>query len=59
MRQNHDQESHGNWKPDPQRPDPVAILRSQEPGRVDELIPIRYGRMLRSPFAFYRGAAAV
>jgi uncharacterized protein (DUF2252 family) len=39
--------------------DPVAILEAQGAGRVQELLPIRYGRMLESPFAFYRGAAAV
>ena len=39
--------------------DPVAILEAQAPSRVPELVPIRYGRMLVSPFTFYRGAAAV
>jgi uncharacterized protein (DUF2252 family) len=39
--------------------DPVAILEAQAASRVPELVPIRYGRMLVSPFAFYRGAAAV
>ena len=39
--------------------DPVAILMAQAPSRVPELVPIRYGRMLVSPFTFYRGAAAV
>jgi uncharacterized protein (DUF2252 family) len=39
--------------------DPVAILEEQAPSRVPELVPIRYGRMLVSPFTFYRGAAAV
>src|ERR1700692_1360935 len=39
--------------------DPVAILVAQAESRVQELLPIRYGRMLVSPFAFYRGAAAV
>src|SRR5262249_23944861 len=39
--------------------DPVAILEAQAPSRVAELVPIRYGRMLVSPFTFYRGAAAV
>lgn len=50
---------HAPWQPDPQRPDPVDILRSQEADRVEELVPIRYGRMAASPFAFFRGAAAV
>ena len=39
--------------------DPVAILEAQAPSRVAELVPVRYGRMLVSPFTFYRGAAAV
>ena len=43
----------------PDRPDPIALLESQAPSRVAELVPIRYGRMLASPFAFYRGAALV
>ena len=41
------------------RPDPVAILQASDPDRLPELVPIRYGRMLQSPLAFYRGAAAV
>jgi hypothetical protein len=41
------------------RPDPVAILQASDHDRLPELVPIRYGRMLQSPFAFYRGAAAV
>ena len=40
-----------------QRPDPVALLESQAGSRIADLIPIRYGRMLASPFAFFRGAA--
>ena len=51
--------SHALWKPDLQRPDPVDILRLQEEERVGELVPIRYSRMAASPFAFFRGAAAV
>jgi uncharacterized protein (DUF2252 family) len=39
--------------------DPVAILEAQAPSRLQDLVPIRYGRMLVSPFTFYRGAAAV
>ena len=39
--------------------DPVAILEAQATTRVPELVPVRYGRMLVSPFTFYRGAAAV
>jgi uncharacterized protein (DUF2252 family) len=50
---------HGEWRPAPDREDPVAVLQRQAESRVPELVPIRYGRMLASPFAFYRGAAAV
>ncbi len=41
------------------RRDPVKVLEEQSKGRVQELVPIRYGRMLASPFAFFRGAAAI
>jgi uncharacterized protein (DUF2252 family) len=47
----------GEWQPRADRPDPVALLEEQATTRVPELVPIRYGRMLTSPFAFYRGAA--
>jgi uncharacterized protein (DUF2252 family) len=51
--------SHAEWKPAKDREDPVAILEGQAESRVPELVPIRYGRMLVSPFTFYRGAAAI
>jgi uncharacterized protein (DUF2252 family) len=51
--------SHGEWKPAEGRVDPVELLEQQATTRVGELVPLRYGRMLASPFAFYRGAAAV
>jgi Uncharacterized protein conserved in bacteria (DUF2252) len=50
---------HGEWEPSPHRPDPVDLLEEQAQSRVPELVPIRYGRMLVSPFTFYRGAAAL
>jgi uncharacterized protein (DUF2252 family) len=50
--------SHAAFELAPER-DPVAILEAQSATRVPELVPIRYGRMLVSPFTFYRGAAAV
>jgi uncharacterized protein (DUF2252 family) len=50
---------HGRWKAASDRPDPVALLEEQAATRVPELVPIRYGRMLVSPFTFYRGAAAI
>jgi uncharacterized protein (DUF2252 family) len=51
--------AHAEWKPAPDRADPVAVLRSQDATRLPEYVPIRYGRMSVSPFAFYRGADAV
>jgi uncharacterized protein (DUF2252 family) len=48
---------HGEWQPSSDRPDPVRLLEEQGASRVPELVPIRYGRMLVSPFTFYRGAA--
>jgi Uncharacterized protein conserved in bacteria (DUF2252) len=49
--------SHGDFEPEAGRPDPVDMLAAQSDGRVPDLIPIRYGRMLASPFSYYRGAA--
>ena len=49
--------SHVGWEPSPVRLDPVELLEQQAASRVPELVPIRYGRMLVSPFTFYRGAA--
>ena len=51
--------AHGKWRRDPAGPDPVAVLEAQAPSRDPDLVPIRYGRMLASPFAFYRGGAAI
>ena len=51
--------SHGVWEPSPDRVSPVELLEGQATTRVQELVPIRYGRMLVSPFTFYRGAALV
>jgi uncharacterized protein (DUF2252 family) len=51
--------SHGRWQPAPDRPDPIALLEEQARSRVPELVPVRYGRMLVSPFTFYRGAALI
>jgi uncharacterized protein (DUF2252 family) len=47
------------WKPPVNRADPVDLLIESSKGRVEELLPIRYGRMMVSPFTFYRGAAAI
>ena len=51
--------SHGEWKQARNRPDPLVLLEGSNKGRMPELIPIRWGRMLQSPFTFFRGAAAV
>ena len=48
---------HGDWEPASDRRDPVELLEEQAASRVPELVPIRYGRMLVSPFTFFRGAA--
>ena len=50
---------HAPFEPAPDRADPIALLERQAQTRVPELVPIRYGRMLVSPFAFYRGAAMI
>ena len=52
-------ESHAGFEPSSTRPDPISLLEEQAASRVPELVPIRYGRMLVSPFAFYRGAALI
>jgi uncharacterized protein (DUF2252 family) len=50
---------HAEWAPAPDRPDPVELLEAQARNRIQELLPIRYGRMMASPFAFLRGSAIV
>src|SRR5262249_22822569 len=49
--------AHAAWEPRVDRPDPVVLLEQQAGGRIPELVPIRHGRMLASPFTFFRGAA--
>jgi uncharacterized protein (DUF2252 family) len=51
--------SHATWKAPSNRPDPVELLIQSSKDRIPNLVPIRYGRMMQSPFAFYRGAAAI
>jgi uncharacterized protein (DUF2252 family) len=58
-RQEAPRSSHGRWEPAPDRPDPVTLLEQQATSRVPDLVPIRHGRMLVSPFTFYRGAALI
>ncbi|MET0888416.1 MAG: DUF2252 family protein, partial [Mycetocola sp.] len=47
------------WEPSPDRPDPVDLLVSQNAPREPDLVPVRHGRMMASPFTFYRGAARI
>jgi len=51
--------SHADWVAPVDRPNPVELLRHSDQGRLAELLPIRYARMRQSPFAFFRGSAAV
>ncbi|MBV2131749.1 DUF2252 domain-containing protein [Pseudomonas sp. MAP12] len=59
LRESVPRSSHGAWQPSSRGRDPIAILEKSNEDRVPELVPIRYGRMLRSPFAFLRGSAAL
>ncbi|HET9648421.1 MAG TPA: DUF2252 domain-containing protein [Microlunatus sp.] len=52
-------ESHAFWQPPSERPDPVALLEAQNKTREPDLVPVRHGRMMVSPFTFYRGSAAI
>jgi uncharacterized protein (DUF2252 family) len=51
--------SHDGWTPASDRPDPVGLLQEQDATREPDLVPVRHGRMLVSPFTFYRGAAKI
>src|SRR6266704_6427128 len=51
--------SHAEWTPDPERPDPISILEESNRTRLQHLVPIRFGRMSTSAFAFYRGTADI
>jgi uncharacterized protein (DUF2252 family) len=51
--------SHSGWRPAADRPDPVALLEEQNTTREPDLVPVRHGRMMVSPFTFYRGAAKI
>ena len=50
-------QDHAVWQAAAKRPDPLALIEASNQGRIPQLIPIRHGRMLQSPFTFYRGAA--
>jgi len=58
LRRSASRSSHAGWAPPADRPDPVTVLEEQAKARVPDLVPIRYGRMIASPFAYFRGAAA-
>ena len=51
--------SHADWRPAADRPDPVGLLEEQNTTREPDLVPVRHGRMMVSPFTFYRGAAKI
>jgi uncharacterized protein (DUF2252 family) len=51
--------AHSGWQPSADRPDPVALLEAQNAAREPDLVPVRHGRMMVSPFTFYRGAAKI
>ncbi len=59
LRQSCPRSTIASWQPAAQRADPVDLLIAISAGRLPDLVPIRYGRMMSSPFAFFRGAAAV
>jgi uncharacterized protein (DUF2252 family) len=59
LREKVSRESHVAWRAPANRADPLAILKAADATRLAELVPVRYGRMLASPFTFYRGSAAV
>jgi len=59
LRERVPRESHADWKAPRTGRDPIAILEASNRGRLQQLVPIRYGRMVRSPFTFLRGSAAL
>jgi uncharacterized protein (DUF2252 family) len=59
LRQRVTRQQHGEWTIGRNRPDPVELVIESSKGRIPELIPIRYGRMMVSPFTFYRGTANI
>jgi uncharacterized protein (DUF2252 family) len=52
-------DAHATWRASAHRTDPLSILRAADATRQAELVPLRYGRMLQTPFTFYRGSAGV
>jgi len=58
-REKTDPAAHAGWEPAGDRPDPIALLEAQNETREPDLVPVRHGRMMVSPFTFYRGAAKI
>jgi uncharacterized protein (DUF2252 family) len=59
MRDAASRNAHASWRASGDRADPIGILRAADATRQQDLVPLRYGRMLQSPFTFYRGSAGV
>jgi uncharacterized protein (DUF2252 family) len=59
LRGTHNRTGHGSWEPNNNRPDPIDLLLSQDESRQQHLTPLRYERMMSSPFAFFRGSALI
>jgi len=59
LRDSAPREAHGRWEPHEHRRDPIELLIESNEGRLPDLVPIRHGRMLQSPFTFYRGSASI
>jgi uncharacterized protein (DUF2252 family) len=59
LREKTSRKSQAEWKPPVDRANPIDLLIESSKGRVEDLLPIRYGRMMANPFSFYRGAAAI
>jgi uncharacterized protein (DUF2252 family) len=59
LRQKVPRRDHASWAPPPARPDPLELLAENNRPRLPDLVPVRYGRMLASPFAFLRGSAVI
>jgi uncharacterized protein (DUF2252 family) len=59
LREKCPRKAHAVWQPPETRPDPMLLLEESSQGRIPQLIPVRYGRMVTSPFAWYRGTALI
>jgi uncharacterized protein (DUF2252 family) len=59
LREKAPRSSHASWSPAADRPDPIGLLEEQDRSRLAQFVPLRYGRMIASPFGFLRGSAVV